>query len=82
MSDSAPAILGFGIIFLIVGGVGGAQLGLTATIIFLAASGVLLAVGGTLVLAGVRRRAVASGGARRRTLPAPGMSAGTATLPH
>jgi hypothetical protein len=57
MPDSLPAILGFGVIFLIVGGLGGGQLGLLATIIFLSASAVLLALGGVTVLIALRRRA-------------------------
>ncbi len=69
MADSAPAVLGFGVIFLIVGGLGGPQLGLLATVLFLGASAVLLAVGGTtLVVSGLRRRAVAPRHERVETL--------------
>ena len=65
MSHSVLPILGFGVIFLIVGALGGAQLGLLATIIFLAGSAVLFALGGTSVLlTRVRRKAatMAAGG--------------------
>ncbi len=60
MADSTPAVLGFGVIFLIVAGLGGPQLGLTAALMFLVASAVLLAVGGaTIMVSGRRRRAAA-----------------------
>ena len=57
MPDSLPAVLGFGVIFLIVGALGGSQLGLMASIIFLVASGALLAVGGITAVVALRRRA-------------------------
>jgi hypothetical protein len=64
MPDSLPAVLGFGVIFLIVGALGGAQLGLMASIIFLSASAVLLAFAGVTVLIALRRRATTLGRAR------------------
>ncbi len=58
MPDSTPAVLGFGVIFLIVGGLGGPQLGLTAALLFLGASATLFAVGGAAIaIAGARKRA-------------------------
>ncbi len=62
MADSTPAVLGFGVIFLIVGALGGPQLGLAPSLIFLGASTVLFAFGGTTILvARLRKRAAAPG---------------------
>ncbi len=60
MADSTPAVLGFGVIFLIVGALGGPQLGLTAALVFLGASAVLFAFGGTTMLVVRLRRRAAS----------------------
>src|SRR3954470_5907769 len=57
MPDSLPAVLGFGVLFLIVGTLGGAQLGPPAAVILLSASAVLLAFGGVTALSTQRRRA-------------------------
>ncbi|BDZ45955.1 hypothetical protein [Naasia aerilata] len=69
MSDSVPAVLGFGVIFLLVGALGGYQLGLLASIIFLAAGALLLAGGGTWLLVGLRRRAALTRAAISRPSP-------------
>ncbi|WP_210506492.1 hypothetical protein [Naasia sp. SYSU D00057] len=61
MRENLPAVLGFGVIFLIVGGLGGSQLGLTASIIFLVASAALLAFGGITAIVAHRQRAEALG---------------------
>jgi hypothetical protein len=70
MSDSVPAVIGFGVIFLLVGALGGYQLGLLASVIFLAAGTLLVAAGGTWLLVGRRRRTAL---AQRLTAPAPGV---------
>ncbi|WP_210506484.1 hypothetical protein [Naasia sp. SYSU D00057] len=56
MSGSPASVLGFAVIFLVVGGLGGAQLGALASVIFLTASGALFAFFAVQVALAVRRR--------------------------
>jgi|tagenome__1003787_1003787.scaffolds.fasta_scaffold14677530_1 hypothetical protein len=56
MSGSPASVLGFAVIFLVVGGFGGAQLGALAATIFLVASGALFVYFGVMVALAVRRR--------------------------
>jgi hypothetical protein len=61
MSGSPASVLGFAVIFLVVGAFGGYQLGWLASLIFLIASGALFAFSAvTLGIYLARRRRVAS----------------------
>jgi hypothetical protein len=56
MSGSPASVLGFAVIFLVVGGFGGAQLGVLAATIFLVASGALFAYSAVQAGLALRRR--------------------------
>jgi hypothetical protein len=55
MSGSPASVFGFAVIFLIVGALGGGQLGMLASAIFLIASAALFAFGTVTLVIGLRR---------------------------
>ncbi|BDZ45960.1 hypothetical protein [Naasia aerilata] len=60
MSGSPASVLGFAVIFLVVGAFGGYQLGWLASLIFLVASGALFAFSAVTLVLHLRRRALAA----------------------